>query len=232
MDRRRSGGGAGMRPTDEEALDLFAELREMSFAHKSERGQRGCDLRAHKAWEILAERGYEGLAKIWIYSPPDADGQIGKNIRAPVEPDFGLGPDDYNEKGQPKYPERDEPNPYNVHAGLRVPTSSGRLLVFDLYFYDAPPDQEQWLEDFKPFEPGTTLNHKITDPDYVYFTDTDQPLPPPGSLRRLWRNTKDSVAVNFDLKFMQSHPLEHPLSARWVFESAPAPKVEQDAEPP
>lgn len=221
-----------MRPTDQEALDLFAELREMSFAHKSERGIPGCDLRAHKAWEVLAERGCEGLTKVWLYSLPEADGKPGKNIRAPIEPDFGTGADDYDERGQPKHTGPPEPNPYNIHVALLVPTASGRKLMFDIYFYDAPPDLEQWLDDFEPLEPGTELGHKITEPDYVYFHETDHPLPPPGSLRRLWRNTKDGIAVNFDLKYMQSNPLEHPLSARWVFESAPAPKVEQDAEPP
>lgn len=232
MDRGRSGRGAGMRPTDQEALELFAELREMSFAHKSERGIPGCDLRAHKAWEVLAERGYEGLAKVWRYSLPEADGKPGKNIRAPIEPVFPIGPDDYDETGQPKYTGDPEPNPYNIHADLLVTTTSGRKLVFDTYFYDAPPDLEQWLEDFEPFEPGTELGYKITEPDYVYFHETDQPLPPSGTFRRLWRNTMDSISVNFELKLMQSNPIEHPLSARWVFESAPAPKVEQDAEPP
>lgn len=220
-----------MIPTDEQALDLFAELREMSFAHKSERGNRACDLRAHKAWEILAERGIDGLAKIWRHSLPEPDGTIGKNIRAPVEPVFKIGADDYNEAGQPKYPEHEEPKPYNIHTALLVPTTSGRQLVFDVYFYDAPPDLEQWLEDFQPFEPGTGLGCKITEPDYVYFAEIEASLPPPGTLRRLWRNTKDSVAVNFELKYMQSNPLDHPLPARWIFESPSEPDVPQDAEP-
>ena len=50
--------------TDNQALEMFAEIRKPALSHKSERGSdSACDLRTHAIYEIFAERGIRTIGK-------------------------------------------------------------------------------------------------------------------------------------------------------------------------
>lgn len=203
--------------SDEQAVEIFNKIKAMPFSNKSERGQRGCDLRAHKIVGILADHGIEDVQKGWIYSLLDKNGDVQDNVRVPIhiiDPrDDEL---DYDENGLERCPDRDLPKPYNCHVAPIIKTDSGRELVFDTFFYDEPPTLKQWRNDFKPFEAGTKLGFKRSDPSYLYFHDLDKPLPKAGSLSRIIYDMEQTFSMNASLSLMRQNPPPYKLSARWL----------------
>lgn len=201
--------------SDEQAVEIFNKIKAMPFSDKSERGQRGCDLRAHKIVGILADHGIEDVQKGWIYSLPGQGD--GFNILVPVPIIDPLDDEfDFDEGGGFRDRYDGEPSPYNTHVAPIIQTDSGRELVFDVFFYDEPPTLKQWRDDFKPFEAGTKLGFKRSDPSYLYFHDLDKPLPKAGSLSRIIYDMEQTFAMNASLSLMSRHPPPYKLSAQWL----------------
>lgn len=218
---------SGFIPTDEQALELFAEIRAMPLSHKSERGNgSACDLRAHAIYVLLAERGVEGIEKGWISSPLAPNGRPNFLIKPPVEVHYALRDIDLDEEGRLRQSVKDD-EPFNIHVATVVTTREGRRLVFDTYFYEHPPELEQWLEDFKPYEEGVELKHQLTDPDYVGFEQIGMGLPREGSIKQLVERGHSYLRVKFQLNNLDSNPVETPLQAKWL---SPDRDLEQDVE--
>ncbi len=187
----------------------------MDISHKSERGISGCDSRAHLIYEMMAERGIEGVQKAWIYSPLLSDGHPDYQITPPVDTHFALYDVDYDENGQLKPSRILDNRPFNVHVAPMITTVEGRHLVFDTYFYQTPPELEQWLDDFEPYE-DVNLGGKVTDPNYLHFKDIGSKLPKEGSILQHWEKRKNHAICVFELWHMNSNPVDNPLKAKWV----------------
>ncbi len=198
------------------AIELFEEIRSMPISHKSDKYSRACDARAHKIAELLRDRGADNVRKAWIYSLPVEGDKSCENIRIPVDISDPVSDEDYDENGMPNDPDPDLPKPYNIHVAPVVRTSEGRELVFDTFFYSKPPLLDQWIEDFPPFEEGSELGFKKTDISYLYFHETDEPLPKEGSLSRKWYDMKRRALASFELEFITPRELEKPLNANWL----------------
>jgi hypothetical protein len=184
--------------TDTNAIKAFENIRDLPLSHASMNGDRGCDVRAHKVAMILDEQGFENVEKFWIYSLPDPFKRENSNVFFPVHP---LEEMTENKK-----------EPFNIHVAPIITTTSGRELVFDTYFYAHPPALDQWLSDFKAFNPEKPLGYKRTDKSYLRFGDTDHPLPKP----RIWYDLKAETQADISLRTLERHPLQNPLQAQWI----------------
>lgn len=214
--------------SDDEALQLFAEIRAMEFSHKSERGDGGgCHLRAHAIYEMLAERGVANIEKAWISSPLTASGHPNYLIKSPVEIRYGERSEDFDERGMRMV--KDD-QPFNVHVAPVITTREGRRLVFDTYFYENPPELEQWVDDFEPYEDGVELKFQLANPDYVYFNEIGGPLPEEGSLRQVIARSFAHSHVKSELAGIASNPVDTPLKAKWL-EERRNPQPRQEGEP-
>lgn len=197
----------------------------MRFSHKTERGDRACDLRAHKICLILQERGVPvtDIDKAWIYSLPDENGEIRDNIRDPVLVIFPLDDElDFNEQGLYRNIDRNKPEALNIHVSPILRTQSDKELAFDTYYYDAPPTLAQLRNDFKPFVEGTELGFKRTDPSYLRFEDTQKPLPKEGSLSRVHYDVTNIFKMTVLLGNTKVRPAPEHLKAQWLEEQAPS----------
>lgn len=216
--------------TDAEAIELFAEIRSMEFSHKSERGDgAACDLRAHAIYEIFEERGFEVTGKGWISSPP-APNSTNPNflIKPPVEVLYRARTEDYGENGRNRIKDN---KPFNIHAALIVPTVEGRELAFDTYFYETPPELDQWLEDFKPYEDGVELKFQIANPDYVHFYEIGSRLPEEGTWSLMFHRSRAHSRVQSELRHLDSNPVDTPLKAKWIEQRSNRPGLNEDAGP-
>ncbi len=214
--------------TDQQALELFAEIRAMDFSHKSERGDgAACDLRAYEIGAMLREQGIKIRGIGWISSPPAPNSTIPNYlIRPPVDINYARRAESYNEHGLVRVKDN---QPFNVHAAALVPTVEGRCLAFDTYFYETPPEQEQWIDDFKPYEEGVDLEFQIADPDYVHFYEIGSFLPQEGSWSRIFQRSRNRARVQSELRHLDSNPVDTPLKAKWLEERHnPAPSHEAD----
>lgn len=200
--------------TDEQALELFAEIRAMELSHKSEVSDgAGCNLRAHAIYEILAERGVKNIQKGWISSPLTSNGKPNFLIKSPVEIKYTRHARNFGESAANRVT-NDEP--FNIHVAPVITTAEGRRLVFDTYFYDAPPELEQWRDDFKPYEEGVELKFELTEPDYLYFNEIGSPLPEKGSVREMVSRGKSHLEVKNELRKLDLNPVDTPLKAKWL----------------
>lgn len=204
--------------SDDNALEYFNKIKSLSFSNKSGRGQRGCDLRAHKGAFLLLEYGVdiEYLDKAWLHSLSDENSKIPENIRAPIDIIDSLDDElDFDENGQFRNQDRSSPKPYNVHVAPVLKTSSGKELVFDTFFYDEPPTFDQWLKDFKPYKDGTEIGLKRTDISFLYFEHTTHDLPKYGSLSRILYDAKKYAEAAYALRQLKENPPPYRLKAQW-----------------
>lgn len=220
-----------MKLTDRQALDLFAEFREMPPSHRTERGASGCDLRAHWIHEMLQERDIENVEKVWIYSPNAPNGRPNYLIKPPVDTHYAERDEDYDEAGKYRHARKLDTRPFNIHVAPLITTVQDRSLVFDTYFYSGPPELDQWLEDFKPYEQGVELKHIISSPEYLRFEDIGSRLPREGSWSQLWQRSKTHALCMFELKGLGSNPLDTPLEARWIRTASLHPQPEETEKP-
>lgn len=207
-----------MIPSNKQALELFAELRDMPFSHKSEKDVSGCDLRAHIIYEFLFEHDIENLKKPWIYSPNAPDGHPNYLIKPPVDMYFLEDDENYDDLKHLKSSRLIDNNPFNIHTSVLVPTSDNLELIFDTYFYSHPPEYSQWKNDFKPYEEGVVLGHTVTSPDYLRFAEIGSKLPKEGSWSQLWARSKTHSQVLAELNHLRFNPVDQPLPAKWLLD--------------
>ena len=227
-DDKKQSSETGFTPTDAQALELFAEIRAMELSHKSERGNgAGCNERAHAIYEILADRGVKNIEKAWISSPLTSNGKPNFLIKPPIEVLYQRNARNFGEGASNRVIDN---QPYNIHVAPVTPTVEGRRLVFDTYFYETPPEQDQWQDDFKPYEDGVVLNFQLTSPEYVYFNEIGSRLPKEGSWTQLWQRSRASSQVQSELRKLDSNPVDTPLKAKWL-EERQTPEPRHDSGP-
>ncbi len=189
--------------SDEQALEIFEQLREMPFSHRGEKHLPLCEARAHRTAQILQEDfGASDVEKIWVYARSESDEKA--YIRSP-EHHYS----DFDRRTN------DEPTEYNFHVAPLVHTDSGRALVFDTKYYDAPPELSQWLADF-PASEDTAIQHHIITDTQPYRFDRDVQKGGQDAWPAPVQSIIDNLSVSFDLWASPYQKQISPSHAEWV----------------